>query len=84
MKIKLKRLWNGLASVRDNVVKDAIKKGDSIVLSVEGMTGAMTLTPERMRAEGFQAVGEDFESKYVSGMKYKLIDFSWKPDKETQ
>lgn len=78
--IKLKRLWNGLASIRDNIVRDAINRNEAIEVTVEGMKGHMLLTPSILKTRAFQAVGEEFDSKFVQGMKYKLIDFAWKPE----
>ena len=77
--IKIKRLWSGLASVRDYVVEDAIKK--DITIRLELGSKSMTLTPENLKNDAFQAVGQGFQSKY-SNLKYKLIDFPWKPDEK--
>ena len=75
--IKIKRLWNNLASLRDYVVMDAIKKNQTIQVELNGKT--MTLTPDKLAKQSFQAVGDKFESKF-SAKKYTLIDFAWKAD----
>jgi hypothetical protein len=60
-------------------VNEAIICNDTIEITVEGMKGKMILDPQALKDKSFQAVGDEFESKYVRGMKYKLIDFPWKP-----
>jgi hypothetical protein len=78
--IKLKRLWNNLASLRDYDVKRYIEEGITVKLTVVGRNDHMILTPDKMKQKSFQAVGDKFNSKFVSGMKYTLIDFAWKPE----
>lgn len=80
--LHLKRLFRGtIASVRDYIVSQAVSNNNSIVITVEGIPGKMTLTPEMLKSKSFQMVKDDFNSKFNSAQDYKLIDFGWKPDK---
>ena len=72
---KLKRLWNGLASLRDHEVNQAIKDG-GIVLEYNGKK--MTLTPEKLKAS-FSVNIRKFISKF-NGKEYSLCDYRWSPD----
>lgn len=75
MKIrKIKRLFNGLASLRDYEVEDAISSG-GIILDLEGRR--MTLTPEQLKG-GFSINNKAQISKF--GGTYKLVDYRWKED----
>jgi len=80
--ITIKRLWNNIASIRDYVVKEAIDSGTTIRLTLLGKKQSMTLSPDKLKDKQFQILGDTFDSKYKHNMKYKLVDFSWKPDAE--
>lgn len=77
-KRKIKRLWHGLASLRDYEVEDAMREGGIVLTCGEEK---MTLAPEQLK-KGFQTAPQPFKSKIISDMTYTLIDFQWKPDKE--
>ena len=80
MRIQLKRLFNNIASVRDYIVEDAIKRQVPIELTVLGREGKMTLAPEDLESKKFQIGKTKFKSKYNPHQEYELIDFSWKPE----
>ena len=75
--IKVQRLWNGLASVRDYVLIDCIGKKRNIVFKYNGEK--MTVTWDRLSSSGFWTSKKDHISKYT-GKKYRLIDFKFKKD----
>jgi hypothetical protein len=75
---KIKRLFNGLASLRDYEVEEAIKKNEAVQLSCEGQT--MTLSVEMLK-HGFSITTAPHKSKFNRSQEYRLVDFKWKPDK---
>jgi len=76
---KIKRLWNGLASLRDYEVLDAISKKENIRL--ECKNEYMTLSVPQLE-KGFQISSTRFKSRYNANQMYELVDFRWKPDKQ--
>ena len=78
--IKIKRLWNNCASIRDYVVNKAIKDNETIMVTVNGLAGCMILKPDDLMQKSFAVLGQKFVSKF-GDKKYKLIDFPWKPSK---
>lgn len=81
MNIKIKKLWNGLASVRDYEVKDALLNNRPIKLIYQGKT--MTLDKNRLE-HGLTTVKRTFKSKFDENFEYSLIDFRWKDDDESK
>lgn len=78
MKRKIKRLWNGFASLRDYEVQKALDKKESIVLYLPS-GDKMTLNEDRLRT-GLTLTPRPHESKFNPQQKYKLIDFIWRSD----
>jgi len=78
--IKIKRLWNGCASIRDYVINKAIAKNETLLVVVEGFPGCMILEPDDLMQKSFAVLNTSFKSKF-GDKKYKLIDFPWKPSK---
>ena len=76
---KIKRLWNGCASLRDYEVEKALVEG-GIRLQLQDTDESMTLTSSMLR-HGLSFTGEVHRSKYNKGQEYKLIDFRWRKDK---
>jgi len=74
MNIKIKRLFNGLASIRDYQLKKAKETKDNIVLNCCGKI--MTTTPDKF----FQISSRKFKSKF--GGEYQMFDIKFKPDEE--
>ena len=80
--IKLKRLWNNLASFRDYNVKEWMRKKETIkVVTPDRVGEEMTIKPEEWD-EAFSAHGTVIKSKF--GRDYRLIDLKWRNDKETK
>lgn len=74
--IKLKRLYNGIASVRDYIWQDCIKNRMGIIFECNNAT--MKLEPHEL-LQG-QHDNKSFDSKFKN-QKYKLIDFKWESQK---
>lgn len=71
---KIKRLFNGLASLRDYEVEKFIKAGGvKLILGNE----SMLLSVEDLQ-RGTQANIGNFVSNYDSTKSYFLIDFKWR------
>lgn len=77
--IRLKRLWNNIASVRDYIVKDAIDGKYNLQVTVKDQKGYMILTPENLEKRMFQTLPTKIKSKYKDTV-YSLYDFSWAPN----
>ena len=75
--IKLKRLYNGLASLRSYVVDNAIKYNEPVTIECNG--AKMTLTPEQL-AKGSRNT-EVIHSKF-NNVRYTLVDYKWTPNLE--
>ena len=75
----IKRLWNGLASVRDYIVEKALRENQILRIKLEGTNEHMDLTPDRIKSKEFQISTRKFKSHYPPYDDYELIDFSWKP-----
>ena len=75
MKIKVKRLWNGLASVKSYQLDEARKKKEKIYL-IHGKD-IMICDPDRF----FQANSKIYRSKF-GGKDYSLWDTKFIKDEE--
>jgi len=81
---KIKRLWNGLASVRDYMVEQCITEKEDLLLRLEkqdGTTDMMLIPWQELSTRSFQATKQGFDSKVNRGQSYALVDFQWKPAK---
>lgn len=76
---KLKKLWNGLASIRDYELNMAIRVG-GIVFTYKDKV--MTITSEDLKNKKFQCHSRKFNSIYNPGQTYTLYDFRFIDDKE--
>ncbi len=77
--ITIKRLFNGLASVRDYVIDRCYKEGKDIIFVLDNEK--MTVLHKELKSKSFQLSEKTFISKF-NGKPYTLIDFKFKPDKE--
>jgi hypothetical protein len=77
-RIKIKRLWNGLASVRDSVLNSCYKQGKDLVLVCDGQQ--MTIPNNKLLDKSFQISSKSFTSRYPNSPSYSLIDFKFTPD----
>lgn len=72
-RIVIKRIWHGMASIRDYQVPD-----DDDLLIVLKETHEVMIIPKDEIKESIKKISEPFRSKH--GTKpYRLIDFLWKP-----
>ena len=78
--IPIRRLFNGLASVRDYVIKRCYKEGKDIIFVLDNEK--MTIPNKELESRSFQLSEKKFISKF-NGKPYTLIDFKFKPDKKT-
>ena len=80
MRYKVKKLFNGFASIRDHVIKRAIKEKSNLVIEYEDKE--MTVPLSDLKSP-FQLHPKEFISKY-NGTKYKLYDFKFVPEEKNQ
>ena len=78
--IPIRRLFNVLARVRDYVIKRCHKEGKDIIFVFNHQK--MTILNKELESRSFQLSEKKFISKF-NGKPYTLIDFKFKPDKET-
>lgn len=80
MKIKLRKLWKGLASIRDYMVRDCLAKSEALVFEYNGEL--MTILPDELRSKMFQAHHYKNQSKFKPDQTYELIDFKFVSDEK--
>ena len=78
IKYKVKKLFNGLASIRDHVLQRALKRKENLIIEYRGQR--MTVPYSKLR-NPFQIHKKEFRSKY-NGKIYELYDFPFEPDKD--
>ena len=76
MTYKVKKLFNGFASVRDHIIKNCITSRINLVIEFEDKK--MTVPLSKLK-NPFQLHKKEFVSKY-DGSKYKLYDFKFIPN----
>ena len=77
IKVKIRRLWHGYASVRDYIVKDAFSWHKDLLIMLE-KTNEWMLVPWKDLSKG-KANSERFKSKHDDKV-YSLVDYKWSPD----
>ena len=82
MTYEIKRLFNGMASVRDYVIRDLIAKNET--LKIKFADKIMTLTPEELKSRQIQIIPKKFKSKINPDQEYSLIDFRFVSDKKVE
>lgn len=78
--IKIKRLWHGLASVRDYIIADCVKKSIGMRVKYDGVS--MEFSADEVKDCTFKLSERDFKSRF-DGKRYKLIDFMFHKKKIT-
>jgi|TARA_R100000789_G_scaffold100490_1_gene111041 hypothetical protein len=78
IKYKVKKLFNGFASIRDHVLQRALKRKENLIIEYRGQR--MTVPYSKLR-NPFQIHKKEFRSKY-NGKIYELYDFPFEPDKD--
>lgn len=78
MIIKINRLYHGKASPRDYQVKEALDKGEDLIF----LLGSKKMTIKNADIKNGYINPTWLESKHTPGLKYRLVDYSWREDKE--
>ena len=73
----IKRLFQGIASVRDYVIADCLRKGKKLKIVYDHES--MILQPEQLLDKRFQINKRTFRSKYYPYNNYTLYDYRWNP-----
>ena len=77
IKYETKKKFGDITSVRDYIVKQAVKENDGLQIVFEDKQ--MTMNPEELKSQVFQCHKTKFKSKFNDG-EYELYDFVFKPD----
>lgn len=78
--IKLKRLFNNVASTRDYITKECVYHAWGIRFELAGKDEYMELSPEEVTTKAFQ-LNKAKQSSRFGGKDYYLIDYAWRPTK---
>ena len=73
MNYKVKKLFNGFASIRDHILKKCVDSEDNLIIEFEDKKMTVPLSE---LDNPFQLHKREFISKY-DGSKYKLYDFKF-------
>ena len=76
--IKIKRIWNGIVSLRSDVVESLLRKEESARLELDAKGQYMILSLDDLEHKRFQVNKKPFLSKLGTGIYY-LIDYKWVP-----
>ena len=76
MNYKVKKLFNGFASIRDHILKKCVDSENDLIIEFEDKK--MTVPLSKLK-NPFQLHKKEFISKY-DGSKYKLYDFKFIPN----
>ena len=76
MKVKVTKLYKGLAEVRNYDVKKCIENKESMTIVYDG--DSMELSPEELE-NGIKNISKEFPSK-MGGKPYKLYGYEFNPD----
>ena len=79
-KVKVKKIFLGLISIRDYIVEKAIEKKEGLIVKFQNQE--MTLRYEQLK-NGSQFHRHKFQSKYEN-KEYELIDFKFVPNETNQ
>lgn len=76
MKVKVTKLYKGLAEVRNYDVKKCIENKESMTIVYDG--DSMELSPEELEND-IKNISKEFPSK-MGGKPYKLYGYEFNPD----
>ena len=79
IKVRVDKVWLGKVSVRDYIYKKALRKKESLGI-VHGKEYMWIPYDKLKSAKSY--TDQNFTSKF-NGKKYRLVDFEWKPYKDT-
>lgn len=77
MKVKVKKLFRGHASVRKYLVDKTIDKKEDLIVEFDGETRRFPYRSLRTHLKNNSR--QKFKSKYPPYKEYELIDFPWEP-----
>ena len=80
MRYKVKKLFNGFASIRDHIIDKCLDSECDLIIEFEDKEMTVPLSD---LDNPFQLHERDFISKY-NGTKYKLYDFKFVPSDDNQ
>jgi len=80
MNYKVKKLFNGFASIRDHILKKCVDLENDLIIEFEDKKMTVPLSDLK---NPFQLHKKEFVSKY-DGSKYKLYDFKFIPNDDKQ
>lgn len=75
--IKLKRLWNNIASTRDYIINDCLNNHMGIRFELAESSDYMLLSFDDLKSKAFQINTKLQKSRYSKD--YYLVDFAWRP-----
>lgn len=78
--IKLKRLWHNIASTRDYIISDCLKKQIGIRFELVGSPEYMLIPFIDLKSKAFETNKTLQRSRFSKD--YFLVDFAWRPNKE--
>ena len=81
IKVKINRLWNGFASIRNYLVEKAFNEKKDLQIILKEGNKIMTIPWDKL-LEGIENP-TIYDSQY-SKRKYYLIDYKWKSDSINQ
>ena len=80
MRYKVKKLFNGFASIRDHIIDKCLDSECALIIEFEDKEMTVPLSD---LDSPFQLHEREFISKY-NGTKYKLYDFKFVPNDDNQ
>ena len=80
MRYKVKKLFNGFASIRDHIIDKCLDSECDLIIEFEDKEMTVPLSD---LDSPFQLHEREFISKY-NGTKYKLYDFKFVPNDDNQ
>lgn len=78
---KIKRLWNGYASIRSYIIEEHIRKKEPLIIEYGNLI--MTIPVNKLK-DYKMLCKKTFESKYNGGNLYTLFDYKFIPDKKEE
>lgn len=83
IEVKIKRLWNGLADLRDYQIDEAVQKNQSIRIICEENGETMTLNVKQLETEGLRRQGPyPLKHGKNKGGQYYIVPFEWNRDRD--
>ncbi len=79
MKVKIKKLFNGFASVRDYIIQDCIERNENLIIEYNNES----MFIGQIELDNFEQIHKrKFKSKFNEGQEYELYDFKFKSNNQ--